>query len=301
MSKSFKTILINGQKIKIPDHVEKARKKNRKKKKTGSIRVGRIKRRFDKGPKHPTTDGYLNIVVTSHNKKGLGSTLSPYVLCDEDGRNMENLWQFGKIYEIIPKVVDKTGWKWEAQRHCTLEKARIKTRIKPTKEFWEWRQAGMEFPKAVRYPVGFQHRHKCIGHLWPTDGQNKNICNSKANHQLYLYKEARVKIYSTLYIKMVRATKEFRTLRKLLKKGYNLQILDVDGPDVNLAIDEDGNVIAPYDQIPTGEYGKSGVGSIDINKENIKLLLNDTKQPFGHGYVLAVALLKKSKWILNSI
>lgn len=35
-----------------------------------------------------------------------------------------------------------------------------------------------------------------------------------------------------------------------------------------------------------------------ITKENISIMLNDTKHPFGHGYCLAMALLDKDiEWV----
>ena len=99
---------------------------------------------------------------------------------------------------------------------------------------------------------------------------------------------------------MATKTKDFGTLRELLDAGYNIQILDVDGPE--RLVDEDGSVKAPYDQMPESTlkdkvYGETGVGSIAINEDNIKATLVDVDQPFGHGYALACALLDHPEWI----
>jgi hypothetical protein len=226
---------------------------------------------------------------------------------------MECIWQFAKIYKRVPPTRDgKTGWKWPEEIHFKTKKIKnadgTVKRVKkiPNDRYWAWRKAGMNYKYAVRYPVGFAYRHECIGHLWsknaskiPSDLEG-NSKRSRSKMIMYSYKSARIHIYSRLYIKMARKTNEFKLLRKLLKQGYNLQILDVDGPDINAATDlKTKKVKKPYDQIPKGDYGDSGVGSIEINEKNTKLLLNDTGQPFGHGYVLAVALLKKSKWIFG--
>ena len=35
--------------------------------------------------------------------------------------------------------------------------------------------------------------------------------------------------------------------------------------------------------------------TISVNENNMKIMLNDTKHPFGHGYCLAMALLDKDE------
>lgn len=276
--------------IVIPDHAEKAKQRNAKKGLSGRVRVGRIKRRFETGKKFPYTKGYINIIVMSCNKTKLGSQLSPYVLKDKKGRNMENIWQFAKLYKYTPKVYDKCGWKYLETQFCKSKKD------KPNKDYWKWRKEGMYFKNPVRYPVGFKHRHECIGLLWPKDGNYKNICNPDVEMVNYDYVTARKKVYNKLYMDMAKETDDFKVLRKLLKKGYNIQLLDVDGPEKRF--DEYGDAGEPYNQMVDGEYGESGVGTIRINKSNIKKILNNTSQPMGHGYALAAALLKKEHWIL---
>jgi hypothetical protein len=51
--------------------------------------------------------------------------------------------------------------------------------------------------------------------------------------------------------------------------------------------------------MPSGTYGESGVGSIDINEANIKALLQDVNQAFGHGYAIACMLLGHPEWITD--
>ena len=258
----------------------------------GKLRVGRIKGNTEPGKKIPVTDDYMNIIVTSHNQKGLGHSLSPYVLTDSKGRIMENLWQFSKIYANVTKQT-QPNWQWENETHAVKDTF---GKYVPTEDYWLWRQSGMEHDKPVRYPNGFRGKAECLHILWPTDESRLYDPNVKMNQ--YGYIESRKKVYCKLYASMVKDNLEFKKLQQMLQSGINLQILDVDGPDVDKATDKKGTIKAPYNTMPVGIFGDtSGVGSIEINETNIKLLMLDTDQPFGHGYVLACLLLGKEEWL----
>lgn len=255
------------------------------------IRVGRIRNANEPGTKIPITEGYTNIVVTSHNQTKIGHSLSPYKLADSKGRLMENLWQFAKIYPKVHKQTQK-DWSWDEEVHMVDGE--------PTPEYWEWRQAGMEHDKPIRYPNGFAGKAECDCVLWPKSGKLSDICNPEAPMERLSYIEARKRVYCKLYVMMAKKNEELQKLRAMLDKGNKLQILDVDGPDVSKATSKKKpyTVKAPYDKIPTGAYGTtSGVGSIEITEENIKLLMEDVDQPFGHGYVLACLLLDHTDWM----
>jgi len=274
----------------------------------GKIRVGRIANRFEleKGEKtEAVTRGYRNIVVTSHNKKGLGAKLSPYKLADEHGNLMENIWQFAKIYPRV-HVQKQKEWMYPEETHIGDGK-----RIKPgtkidmdevTEEYWKWREKGISHKKPVRYPTGFKYRHECVTALWRADGNYTDLEFPEDEEWEQLdYIEARKKIYCPLYINMAKQCNEFDKLRELLMSGVNLQILDVDGPHRSKAVhSKTGKVKKPYNQMKEGRHGvDSGVGSIEINRKNIQMLLNDPSQPFGHGYCLAAALLGHDEWLLK--
>lgn len=262
----------------------------------GKVRVGRIRGQHEPGHKYPVTDGYTNIIVTSHNQKGLGHSLSPYVVCDEKGRIMENLWQFAKIY---PQVHEQTQpeWSWPEEVHIESEDKPVV----PTEDYWLWRKSGMEHEKPVRYPNGFKGRAECVCVLWPKDGMDHIYDSTPGKMQELGYIESRKKVYCRLYTHLVRNNPEFKKLRQMLDEGINLQILDVDGPDVEKATKKIGGrtvIKEPYDKMTKGVYGAtSGVGSIEITEHNIKLLMDDADQPFGHGYVLACLLLDKMQWL----
>lgn len=270
----------------------------------GKIRVGRITHTREKGKKQfAVTDGYTNIVVTSHNTTKLGHTLSPYVLKDSKGRLMENLWQFAKIYVQVGEQHQKE-WSHDAEVHI-LGYKKGKPIEKITPDYWKWRSKGMNHKHPVRYPNGYAGKAKCISCLWPAKtgimaaSEILNILNDVENEYAEMdqldYISARKRVYIPLYIALAKQTEEFAELQAMLNRGMNLQIMDVDGPDDTIY---DGDVPFPYNTMTKGIHGvTSGVGSIEMTEENVKALLNDPTQPFGHGYCLAVALLGKEEWL----
>jgi len=100
--------------------------------------------------------------------------LGPYVLKDEKGRLMENIWQFSKIWPVYPKSkeyysqFDKTIiWEHPAELHLNFQTNSI------TQEYINWRNKGMFNPYPVRYPAGF--RHKREAHCSFAEDSNGNI------------------------------------------------------------------------------------------------------------------------------
>src|SRR5437868_14219298 len=114
----------------------------------GRIRVGRITYHQGK-PIHPSYPGFTPIVVLT--KSSPYGDLGPYVLKDEQGRIMENLWQFRKLYPWVPKVReiasrwDRTVvWEYPQETHVDEDG-------EPNDLYWKWRETGMNAPYAVRY------------------------------------------------------------------------------------------------------------------------------------------------------
>jgi hypothetical protein len=114
----------------------------------------------------------------------------------------------------------------------------------------------------------------------------------------YKYVPARVKIYCPVYMELAKKSEDFDIIDQLLKEGYNVQILDVDGP-IRPKAQDGQDIPAPYNQMSEGNYGENGVGSIEINEDNIKAMLRNVNQPFGHGYALACMLLGHPEWITD--
>jgi len=235
----------------------------------GSLRVGRITYQGGKA-QHPSYPDYTSILVLT--KSSPYGSLGPYVLKDDEGRIMENIWQFSKVYDWVPysrQVYSR--WDstviWEHPKEVHADKKGVLNDA-----YWAWREKGMRNSEAVRYPVGNgEHRALCKYVLKEKDGPQLGIA------------EGRKEVYLATYTDLVKREEQFRDLQERLKFGENLLIIEVDGPH-----EEDLDY-----------YRKTyGVGqdfiqldSIEVNLKNMEIMLNDTKHSFGHGYCLAISLL----------
>lgn len=235
----------------------------------GEVRVGT--RIYNNGKHYdPTYPGFTPIIVLTKSSK-YGS-LGPYVLRDEKGRIFENLHQSAKVYGTVPATQQPYSrydpriiWDHPAEVHVIEREEGYELQD----AYYAWREKLMSCPYPVRYPVGYDHRHTCLFAL-------------DENYTPLDYIESRKKIYFTLYVDLVKKEKQFRELQKRLYNGENLLIIEVDGPH----------------EESLGYYmTKYGVkdnfienNTILANKENLEIMLNDTKHPFGHGYCLAAAL-----------
>lgn len=232
------------------------------------IRVGRCYYEDNK-MLYPSYEGFTSIVVMmkTHSK---WYPLSPYFLKDDNGCILENIWQFSKCYEIVPKTCERKSrfdntivWEHPLETH-------IDKNGNITDDYWKWREKGINNLEPIRYPVGFKHRHKCKFAL-TNDGTKLN------------YIEARKKIYLHLYGDFVRSEKQYDELSDRLDKGEKLLIIEIDGPHQES--------LSYYKDV----YGVNDdfieQNTMLVNDENIKIMLNDEKHPFGHGYCLAMALL----------
>lgn len=243
------------------------------------IRVGSIKYHNGKQLDHPTYSDYIPVVVMTATSKYW--SLSPYSLKNDQGVIMENEWQFSKVYEDVPRNIsrfsrysDKIIWHHPAEKHYDPKTNKF------TSEYLKWRQKGFQNKDAVRYPVGFHHRHKCLFATVKTDPIIKLD-----------YVQSRKEIYLPIYCNLVKKQQQFKDLKKMLSEGKNLLILEVDGPREESL---------PYYK---SKYKVSDdfidKDSIEVNLENMKIMLNDSKHAFGHGYCLGLALLDLDKNVIK--
>ena len=241
------------------------------------IRVGRTE--FQKyGPrKDPSFDGFTNVVVLLKNTNEWGS-LSPFELRDEKGIIMENRWQSAKMYPSVPKRLVLNN---ETREVAFEHPAEVHTDQygNPNAKYYAWRKKVMECDYYLRYPAGFDNRHNCLCAL-----PEKPDGSVDENNRLD-YIQSRKKIYVYEYCRLAKKEAKFNELENRLKAGENLLIIEVDGPH----------------QESLGYYKKRyGVGddfiqgdTMLVTDDNIRIMLNDPKHPFGHGYCLAMALLDK--------
>lgn len=245
-----------------------------------SIRVGSIK--FP-GRIYPSYPGYELIeVMTPSSKYG---SLGPYALRDSQNRIIENVYQFSKIYKgIIPSVdipysrFSDQRWQFREHRQVIDAEALLKGEILEnlTDDYWDWRYLGSHTSFAVRYPVGMVKRGT-------KTSSPPCLCALSDSGDLCNYIEARTKIYIPLYLEAVTQCPQFEVLKRKYDRGDSLLIAEVNGPTESLK-----------------EYYKSTYGieiegqSVEATPEILKAMLYDTKCPFGHGYVLAMALMDLS-------
>lgn len=239
------------------------------------IRVGKRIYNNDGSYTDPTYPNYTAIITTRFTEYGeLGSNC----LKDDDGRIMENIYRFSQLYEEVPEVKirasnhsNKIIWSHPKETH--INKGEI------TSEYWEWRKKGMSCSSPVKYPCGF-----C--------GNIMTVCLLKENDDKTVttplgYIDGRKQVYVPLYCKLVKKNNKFEELKKRLSSGENLLIIETDGPH-----QESLKYYKDMYKVDDNFIEKS---TILVNKENIQIMLNDPKHPFGYGYCLAMALLDKDK------
>jgi len=212
--------------------------------------------------------------------------LSPYcldVIFEEDKgqtftTNMENAWQYSKVYANVPVSVQRRSrydqtviWSHPAEQHV-IDDNSSNNGIQD--KYWLWRWKGFSVKEPVRYPVGYDHRHKCLYSLW--------FDTNCKYYKMYDYIEARKNIYLPLYLQSVIKEPKFQQLKKRLVQGQNLLILEVDGPH-----QESLTYYKNKYQVDNNFITNS---TIVANEHNLNIMLHDPKHPFGHGYCLAVAL-----------
>lgn len=245
----------------------------------GLIRVGR---RIYRGAKYtdPSYLGFKPILCLTASTPY--DDLGPYVVKDENGVIIENRWQGSKVYGTVPKSTQRLSrWNptviWD---HPTEQHVDVSGNLLPAWFAWNKKLFENEFP--VRYPVGINARHTCLGVY------DKKYCKTPNVEHLLGKVELRIKVYCENYCAAVRKCEKFAKLQSMLSKGQNLLIIEVDGPH-----QED---IDYYKQEYKVEDDFIERDTMLVNEKNIQIMLNDTKYSYGHGYCLAVALLDKEDW-----
>lgn len=241
----------------------------------GRIRVGRS--RYVNGrvilPQYP---GFIQVVVLTENFPGGYHELCPYFLRDEEGRYMENIYQFSKVYATVPQVKipyskknSKVVWEHPSEVH-------LDAHGELTPAYWNWRKKGMTNSNPVRNPVGWDHMKTCKFAV------EKDQPISEENPPLD-YIQGRKRIYLPWYQKLVQTQPRYQELKNHHLTGKNLLIIEVDGPHQES--------LAYYrEKYGVPENFIEG-DSMEATPEYLEIMLNDRKHPFGHGYCLAFSLL----------
>lgn len=219
------------------------------------IRVGQPK------SKYPS---FISIECGS--KSSTYGELSSFSLRTGEGYFLENWWQFSKVFYFVPaKNIKYSEWDkkiiWNHRKEYHIDgDGNI------TPEYLEWRKKGME----NKYPVKFPYAYE--------DNPAAMIIDGEVMHEI----EGRKK-YLELYSSLVKDEDRYWKLVRKLEDGKNLLINEYEGPHQESL----NHYIRKY------EVGEDFISkkSVEINEENARILLNDTKHPFGYGYCLALTLL----------
>jgi hypothetical protein len=243
----------------------------------GKIRVGKI--RYINGQQIiPTYEGYENIICMT--KSSEYGAISPYCLKDDNGYIIENVYQFSKLYNRVADSQQKYSrydsriiWRWKSNIFIQNDK------ILP--DYWLWRKKGMQSPDPIRYPVGFNGRSTCIGAIKTYDiyDEPKNL----TDFEILDYIESRKQLYYPLYVNAVKKHRQYKVLQDKLNQGINLLICEIDCSYQD-SLDY-------YKQTYKVNDNFIKDWTMEVNKENMEIVLNDTRHAFGHGYCLAMSLL----------
>jgi hypothetical protein len=249
------------------------------------LRVGRRQFTGGHGIRDCQYPNYTKIVVLIENniRENEYGSISPYVTKNDRGQIIENIWQFSKIYHHVPNVRERLMggfWSHPSEQHVNDDLS-----IRP--EYFAWREKGFNFPYPVRYPVGrdYRARASCLYSLkTQADG------SIDLSRQLD-YIQARKEIYVTEYCKSLHHETNFLQLCDRFLNGENLLIVEVDGPH-----QESLSYYTKKYGVPINFFEG---GTVAVNVDNMKILLNDPKHPFGHGYCLAMEIMGITQDVLN--
>lgn len=177
----------------------------------------------------------------------------------------ENWWQFLKVYQDVPQSrqyqsrwSDVIIWEHPAEHHVDDD-----GHILPA--YYQWRLKGFRNTHPVRYPIGIQHRHETLCHRY--------------KGEILDYVPARKRIYLPGMLQCLSASPMFVKLRERYQKGEKMLVIEVDGPKMEHQL--------YYQQ----RCNLQLTNPIDITLAVLRIMLNDTRAAFGHGYCIATALL----------
>lgn len=198
------------------------------------------------------------------------------IVPNKGGHIFENYWQGLKVYPTVTKQDQYTHytkkgddrflvWRHPYQTHLDFSESE---EGELTEEYFEWRDKLWNNPKSVRYPNGFQGRHRCKF--------------AQVNDERLGYVEFRKKVYFKEYIRLVRNLELYGELLDHLAEGGNMIIYEIDVP-------------AEGKKGLYGEVDKNGFWK--CSRKKLKALLDSEDAPFGHGLCLAYALLSDLKKI----
>ena len=145
-------------------------------------------------PRDRLNEPYVEINVTSQSEDW-GRALSPFLLgpvitINGPAKNVENAWQYSKIYEKH----------WDAEEN------------KPRPEYWTWRNEGFNNWRGERYPFGKDNQKYVVG-TW--------IGKENEPGKLIDYIKAKETLYIPTYQQALRNSRFYGTFIKFIADAYH--------------------------------------------------------------------------------
>ena len=167
--------------------------------------------------RRPKPPGYLLVNVTSQSSSPIWRQLSPMLLGPTlfttprgvmRAANVENAWQYSKVYAVGPAgqpFVDASG--------------------EPNDAYYSWARAGWESPAAVRFPMGRGARP-----LYSiSTAAGGGAAAGDGGHLGYV--ESRRRMYAPAYAAAAEASPAYAALLDLYRSGTPIGLVDFDGWD----------------------------------------------------------------------
>lgn len=249
------------------------------------IKMGRIRiAQQAKGRSYPSVPGFENIPAWSRGK-GEWKELSPFFIRipkyveKETGAEFHNIifedfYQSFKVYEKVDKQNQK-DWKWPAEIH-------VDANGNPNEKWWNWHSALLKHDQAVRRPNGKNiplYSYFVSEAPFSALHAEKELCEAKFKSEKLGIVDARKQIYIPYLKELYLNHPVFQKLLQKVRNGINVMIIEPDGPFL--------------DVYPDG---------LEVNLPILQSLIEVTNyaaegyphkyRPYGHGYVIAMALLQ---------
>lgn len=134
-----------------------------------------------------------------------------------------------------------------------------------TSEWYEWRMRGFQSPKGIRTPPEVKKLKEKY-----RKGQIETWKPAFSFYQgkEYDYITARKELYVPIYYRLLIESPVFAALKGEFEASGKILLMDVDA--------------LPMEVAP---------GGVEINRENLKWLINNPEYPLAHGYIIGGALL----------
>lgn len=250
----------------------------------GKIYVARFSNQVEI-PKRNDTD----IIIIAYSPHNFG-VLSQHILTDEDGRVVNNIRQFSKLFTYVDEQkqlltqsirTESAPWRWQHEKETHIDPI-LKI---PTEKYWAWRKKGMANPFSVSYPNGYNSSNFNSGFLVEAKPSDDDIfCVDMTTQPPIPYRrisalEERKVLFCPLYTRLCTKHPKFIELMNHVNLGRNIIIADCDGP-----------LFSWFANTPLCDLFTIENCMLIDKKETIQFLLNDTRHPFGHGYAIAALL-----------